>query len=77
MIQDRGAHIRCAVRCRPRIHHLYPDAGGSLPEVMFQPAEFPEIKATPEISATGAGSPRQPAAAPGAVPRPVSGKPYF
>jgi hypothetical protein len=27
---------------------------GSLREVTFQPAEFPEIKATPEISATGA-----------------------
>src|SRR5690348_1594167 len=27
---------------------------GSLPEVTFQPAEFPELKATPEISATGA-----------------------
>ena len=26
----------------------------SLPEVTFQRAEFPEIKATPEISATGA-----------------------
>jgi CRP-like cAMP-binding protein len=29
---------------------------GSLPEVTFQPAEFPEMKATPEISATGAGA---------------------
>jgi hypothetical protein len=38
---------------RPRLHHLYPDAAGSLREATFQPAEFPEIKATPEISAAG------------------------
>jgi hypothetical protein len=51
---------------------------GSLPEVTFQPAEFPEIKATPEISATGARFTQTTGGRTGApFPRPVSGKPYF
>jgi hypothetical protein len=51
---------------------------GSLPEVTFQAAEFPKIRATPEISATGARFTRATGGRTGApFPRPVSGKPYF
>jgi Cyclic nucleotide-binding domain len=51
---------------------------GSLREVTFQPAEFPEIKATPEISATGARFTQTTGGRTGApFPRPVSGKPHF
>lgn len=40
---------------------------GSLPEVTFQPAGFPEIKATPETSATGPRFTQQPGGRTGRV----------
>jgi hypothetical protein len=47
-------------------------------EVTFQPAEFPEIRATPEITATGARFRQTTGGRTGApMPRPVSGKPYI
>ena len=47
-------------------------------EVAFQPAEFPEIRATPEITATGARFGQTTGGRTGApMPRPVSGKPFL
>jgi hypothetical protein len=47
-------------------------------EVTFQPAEFPEIRATPEITATGARFSQTVGGRTGApLPRPVTGKPFF
>ena len=47
-------------------------------EVTFQPAEFPEIRTEPEITATGARFSQTTGGRTGApMPRPVSGKPYF
>lgn len=47
-------------------------------EVTFQPAEFPEIRTEPEITATGARFSQTSGGRTGApMPRPVSGKPYF
>jgi Cyclic nucleotide-binding domain len=47
-------------------------------EVTFQPAEFPELRTEPEISATGARFSQTTGGRTGApMPRPVSGKPYF
>ena len=47
-------------------------------EVMFQPAEFPDIKTAPEITAAGARFSQVTGGRTGApMPRPVGGKPYF
>jgi len=47
-------------------------------EVAFQPTEFPEIRATPEITATGARFSQTTGGRTGApMPRPVSGKPFL
>jgi Cyclic nucleotide-binding domain len=47
-------------------------------EVTFQPAEFPEIRTQPEITATAARFSQTTGGRTGApMPRPVSGKPYF
>ena len=47
-------------------------------EVTFQSAEFPEIRAQPEITATAARFSQTTGGRTGApMPRPVSGKPYF
>ena len=47
-------------------------------EVRFQPAEFPEIRTEPEITATAARFSQTTGGRTGApMPRPVSGKPYF
>ena len=47
-------------------------------EVTFQPAEFPAIRATPEITATGARFTQTVGGRTGApLPRPVAGKPFF
>ncbi len=47
-------------------------------EVAFQPAEFPEIRATPEITATGARFSQTTGGRTGApMPRSVSGKPFL
>jgi hypothetical protein len=47
-------------------------------EVAFQPAEFPEIRTAPEITATGARFSQTTGGRTGLpAPRPVSGKPYF
>ena len=47
-------------------------------EVRFQPAEFPQIRTEPEITATGARFSQTTGGRTGApMPRPVSGKPYF
>ena len=64
-----------------------PDAGnisgtrfgwGPHREVAFQPTEFPEIRATPEITATGARFSQTTGGRTGApMPRPVSGKPFL
>jgi hypothetical protein len=46
-------------------------------EVTFQPAEFPELRTEPEITATGARFSQTTGGRTGApMPRPVSGKPY-
>ena len=46
--------------------------------VMFQPAEFPEIKAKPEITATGVRFSQTTGGRTGApMPRPVANAPYF
>jgi hypothetical protein len=46
--------------------------------VAFQPTEFPEIRATPEITATGARFSQTTGGRTGApMPRPVSGKPFL
>jgi hypothetical protein len=46
--------------------------------VTFQPAEFPEIRATPEITATGARFSQTVGGRTGApLPRPITGKPFF
>jgi hypothetical protein len=47
-------------------------------EVAFQPTEFPEIRATPEITAAGARFSQTTGGRTGApMPRPVSGKPFL
>ena len=47
-------------------------------EVTFQPAEFPQIRTEPEITATAARFSQTTGGRTGApMPRPVSGKPYF
>jgi len=47
-------------------------------EVTFQPAEFPEIRATPRITATGARFSQITGGRTGApLPRPVTGRPFF
>ena len=47
-------------------------------EVTFQPAPFPELRAEPEITATGARFSQTTGGRTGApMPRPVAGKPYF
>jgi hypothetical protein len=47
-------------------------------EVRFQPAAFPEIRTTPEITATGARFRQTTGGRTGApMPRPVTGRPYF
>lgn len=47
-------------------------------EVTFQPAEFPELRTEPEITATGTRFSQTTGGRTGApVPRPVTGKPYF
>ena len=46
-------------------------------EVTFQPAEFPEIRTTPEVTATGARFTQTTGGRTGApMPRPVTGNPY-
>jgi hypothetical protein len=51
---------------------------GSLREVTFQPAEFPEIRAAPEVTAAGARFTQTTGGRTGApIPRRVSGRPYF
>jgi hypothetical protein len=51
---------------------------GSMREVTFQPAEFPEIRAAPEVTAAGARFTQTTGGRTGApIPRPVSGRPYF
>ena len=50
---------------------------GSPREVTFEPVSFPELKATPEITATGAHFSQTTGGRTGApMPRPVSGKPH-
>ena len=52
-------------------------AWGPRQEVRFQPTEFPEIRATPEITATGARFTQTTGGRTGApLPRPVTGKPF-
>ena len=47
-------------------------------EVTFQPAEFPEIRVTPDITATGVRFSQTTGGRTGApLPRPVTGKPFF
>lgn len=47
-------------------------------EVTFQPAEFPELRTEPEITATGARFNQTTGGRTGApLPRPVTGKPFF
>ena len=47
-------------------------------EVTFQPAEFPEIRASPQITATGARFGQTTGGRTGApLPRPVTGMPFF
>lgn len=51
---------------------------GSRREVTFQPAEFPEIRTTPEITASGARFAQTTGGRTGVpMPRPVSGRPHF
>jgi len=53
-------------------------AWGPRREVTFQPAEFPELRATPEITATGARFSQTYGGRTGApLPRRVTGKPFF
>ena len=53
-------------------------AWGPRQEVRFQPTEFPEIRATPEITATGARFTQTTGGRTGApLPRPVTGMPFF
>ena len=50
---------------------------GAQREVTFQPAGFPELRATPEMTASGARFSQTTGGRTGApMPRPVSGKPY-
>jgi Cyclic nucleotide-binding domain len=52
-------------------------AWGPHREVRFQPVEFPEIRATPEITATGARFSQTTGGRTGSpLPRPVTGKPF-
>lgn len=47
-------------------------------EVRFAPAEFPEVRAEPQITATGARFTQTTGGRTGApIPRPVSGRPFF
>ena len=53
-------------------------AWGPHREMTFQPAEFPELRATPEITATGARFSQTTGGRTGApLPRPVTGMPFF
>lgn len=53
-------------------------ARGPHREVTYQPAAFPELRATPEITATGARFSQTIGGRTGApLPRPVTGKPFF
>jgi len=53
-------------------------AWGPRREMRFQPAQFPEIRATPELTATGARFSQTVGGRTGApLPRPVTGKPFF
>jgi hypothetical protein len=53
-------------------------AWGPRREVTFQPTEFPELRATPEITAMGARFSQTTGGRTGApLPRPVAGRPFF